>query len=453
MNILILGAGQVGSELAEILSKDNHNITLVDQKKESLDKVSDNSDIKTVLGNCCYPRTLEEANIQDIELVIAMTETDEVNIVSCQMIKHMNLKTRTMARIRAREYLKGKGHEIFSNGEFSLDVVISPESLITEYIAKLVELPGAMQVLDFGDGRASMVSVKAVAGAPITGHKISELKDHIPNADTRVAAIYRENEVIIPSGSDYIRDEDEVFFISAKRNIKKVMSEIRPADSKYKNIMIAGGGKIGRRLAGLLEDKFSVKIIEKELKRGEYLSEKLDTTIVLKGDATDEDLLVEEGISNIDMFCSVTDSDEANVMSSLLAKKLGAQKVLSLLNKQSFIDLIKQGEVDVTVIPNEITIGVVLQHITKAQIARAHTFKRGKSEAVELIATKETSKTLINKPIDEVKLPNGCTISAIIRGKDVKIAHHDVIIQENDHLIVFLTDKTLFPALENSVIN
>ena len=452
MNILILGAGQVGSELAEILAKDNHNITLVDQKKESLDKVSDNSDIKTVLGNCCYPRTLEEANIQDTELVIAMTETDEVNIVSCQMIKHMNLKTRTMARIRAREYLKGKGHEIFSNGEFSLDVVISPESLITEYIAKLVELPGAMQVLDFGNGRASMVSVKAVAGAPITGHKISELKEHIPNADTRVAAIYRENEVIIPSGSDYIRDEDEVFFISAKRNIKKVMSEIRPVDSKYKNIMIAGGGKIGRRLASLLEDKFSVKIIEKDLERGEYLSEKLNTTIVLKGDATDEDLLVEEGISNIDMFCSVTDSDEANVMSSLLAKKLGAQKVLSLLNKQSFIDLITQGEVDVTVIPNEITIGVVLQNITKARIARAHTFKRGKSEAVELIATEETTKTLINKPIDEVKLPDGCTISALIRGKDVKIAHHDVIIQENDHLIVFLTDKNLFPALENSII-
>ena len=422
------------------------------KKKESLDKVSDNSDIKTVLGNCCYPRTLEEANILDTELVIAMTETDEVNIVSCQMIKHMNLKTRTMARIRAREYLKGKGHEIFSNGEFSLDVVISPESLITEYIAKLVELPGAMQVLDFGDGRASMVSVKAVAGAPITGHKISELKDHIPNADTRVAAIYRENEVIIPSGSDYIRDEDEVFFISAKRNIKKVMSEIRPVDSKYKNIMIAGGGKIGRRLASLLEDKFSVKIIEKDLKRGEYLSEKLDTTIVLKGDATDEDLLVEEGISNIDMFCSVTDSDEANVMSSLLAKKLGAQKVLSLLNKQSFIDLITQGEVDVTVVPNEITIGVVLQNITKAQIARAHTFKRGKSEAVELIATEETTKKLINKPIDEVKLPDGCTISALIRGKDVKIAHHDVIIQENDHLVVFLADKSLFPALENSII-
>jgi len=298
-----------------------------------------------------------------------------------------------------------------------------------------------------------MVSVKAVEGAPITGHKISELKEHIPNADTRVAAIYRKEEIIIPSGEDHINHGDEVFFISARGNIKKVMSEIRPADSKYKNIMIAGGGKIGRRLAGLLEDKFSVKIIEKELKRGEYLSEKLDTTIVLKGDATDEDLLVEEGISNIDMFCSVTDSDEANVMSSLLAKKLGAQKVLSLLNKQSFIDLIKQGEVDVTVIPNEITIGVVLQHITKAQIARAHTFKRGKSEAVELIATKETTKTLINKPIDEVKLPNGCTISAIIRGKDVKIAHHDVIIQENDHLIVFLTDKTLFPALENSVIN
>ena len=205
MNILILGAGQVGSELTEILSEDGHSITLVDLNEEKLEKESEQHDIKIVCGNCCYPQTLEDANIQDTELAIAMTEYDEVNLVACQMIKHLNKKTRTMARIRAREYLKGKGSQIFENGEYSIDVLISPETLITEYISKLVQLPGALQVLDFGDGRASMVSVKAVEGAPITGHKVSELREHIPNADTRVAAIYREEEIIIPSGKDYIK--------------------------------------------------------------------------------------------------------------------------------------------------------------------------------------------------------------------------------------------------------
>lgn len=454
MNILILGAGQVGSELTEILSEDGHSITLVDLDEEKLEKESEQHDIKIVSGNCCYPQTLEDANIQDTELAIAMTEWDEVNLVACQMIKHLNTKTRTMARIRAREYLKGKGNKIFENGEYSIDVLISPETLITEYISKLVQLPGALQVLDFGDGRASMVSVKAVENAPITGHKISELREHIPNADARVAAIYREEEIIIPSGEDYIKDGDEVYFISARANIKKVMSEIRPADSKHKSIMIAGGGKIGRRLAKILEDKFSVvKIIEKSRKRGDYLSENLDHALVLNGDATDEDLLIEEGIEQIDMFCSVTDSDEANVMSSLLAKKLGAKKVLSLMNKQSFLDLIHQGEVDITVIPNEITIGVVLKNITKAKIERAHTFKKGKSEALELIASQEITPKIIGKGVDDIKLPNGCTISAIIREKEVKIAHHDVKIHENDHLIIFLSDKKLFPALETSLMN
>ncbi len=454
MNILILGAGQVGSELTEILSEDGHSITLVDLDEEKLEKESEQHDIKIVSGNCCYPQTLEDANIQDTELAIAMTEWDEVNLVACQMIKHLNKKTRTMARIRAREYLKGKGNKIFENGEYSIDVLISPETLITEYISKLVQLPGALQVLDFGNGRASMVSVKAVEDAPITGHKISELKEHIPNADARVAAIYREEEIIIPSGDDFIKDGDEVYFISARANIKKVMSEIRPADSKHKSIMIAGGGKIGRRLAKILEDKFSVvKIIEKSRKRGDYLSENLDHALVLNGDATDEDLLIEEGIEQIDMFCSVTDSDEANVMSSLLAKKLGAKKVLSLMNKQSFLDLIHQGEVDITVIPNEITIGVVLKNITKAKIERAHTFKKGKSEALELIASQEITPKIIGKGVDDIKLPNGCTISAIIREKEVKIAHHDVKIHENDHLIIFLSDKKLFPALETSLMS
>ena len=215
MNIVILGAGQVGSELSQILAEE-HDVTLIDIDEEKLQKISDQNDLRTIWGNCCYPRTLESADIGSADLAVAMTQWDEVNMVACQMIKHINKKTKTVARIRATQYLAGKGREIFEAGDYSIDVIISPENLITNYITKLIELPGAMQVLDFGNSMASMVQVKAMKGAPITGHKISELKDHIPSADTRVAAIYRNNEVIIPSGDNFIEEKDEVFFITAR---------------------------------------------------------------------------------------------------------------------------------------------------------------------------------------------------------------------------------------------
>ena len=235
-----------------------------------------------------------------------MTQWDEVNMVACQMIKHINKKTKTMARIRATQYLAGKGREIFEAGDYSIDVIISPENLITNYITKLIELPGAMQVLDFGNSMASMVQVKATKGAPITGHKISELKDHIPSADTRVAAIYRSNELIIPTGDDFIEEKDEVFFITARSNLRKVMSEIREEGARYKNIMIAGGGRIGRRIAKALEKNFRVKIVETDKERCVYLSEKLSNSLVLHGDTSDSELLDEEGIDQIDVFCAVT---------------------------------------------------------------------------------------------------------------------------------------------------
>ena len=254
---------------------------------------------------------MEQAEIESVDLAVAMTQWDEVNMVACQMIKHMNKKTKTMARIRATQYLGGRGSEIFEAGDYSIDVIISPENLITDYITNLIKLPGAMQVLDFGNNLASMVQVKATLGAPITGHKVSELRDHIPNSDTRVAAIYRDNDLIIPQGDDYIKHKDEVFFIAAKDNLKKVMSEIRDSDSKYRHIMIAGGGRIGRRVANALESKFRVQVIERNKERCIYLSEKLSKSLVLNGDTSDSELLEEENIDQVDMFCAVTNNDEA----------------------------------------------------------------------------------------------------------------------------------------------
>ena len=318
MNIVILGAGQVGSELSAILASD-HDITLIDLNQEKLLKISDHHDLKTICGNACYPKTLEQAEIENADLAIAMTQYDEVNMVACQMIKHMSKKTKTMARIRATQYLGGKGSEIFEAGDYTIDVIISPENLITDFIKRLIEVPGANKVLDFGNGQASMVSVKAKGGL-ITGHKISELKEIIPNVDVRVAAINRDENLIIPNGNDTINKGDEVFFISAKKDIKKVISTIYQYDKGYKNIMIAGGGRIGRRLANSLESKYRVKIIEADKDRCVYLNEKLENSLILHGDSSDSELLEEENINNMDLFCALTNNDEANVMSSLLAK-------------------------------------------------------------------------------------------------------------------------------------
>ena len=449
MNIVILGAGQVGSELSAILASD-HDVTLIDLNQEKLLKISDHHDLKTICGNACYPKTLEQAEIENADLAIAMTQYDEVNMVACQMIKHISKKTKTMARIRATQYLGGKGSEIFEAGDYTIDVVISPENLITDFIKRLIEVPGANKVLDFGNGQASMVSVKAKGGL-ITGHKISELKEIIPNVDVRVAAINRDENLIIPNGNDTINKGDEVFFISAKKDIKKVISTIYQYDKGYKNIMIAGGGRIGRRIAKALERNFRVKIIETDKERCVYLSEKLSSSLVLHGDTSDSELLDEEGIDQIDVFCAVTNNDEANVMSSLLAKKQGAKNVLTLVNKKNYIELIKNEDLEVSIAPTLITIGVVLQNVVSSRLANAYSFKGGKAEALEVIVDIEKNKGLIGKGIEEINVPEGCMIGALLRDKDVKIAHHDLKIEENDHLVIFLADKDNFEQLERSL--
>ena len=448
MNIVILGAGQVGSELSAILASD-HDVTLIDLKQEKLQKISDHHDLKTICGNACYPKTLEQAEIETADLAIAMTQYDEVNMVACQMIKHMSKKTKTMARIRATQYLGGKGSEIFEAGDYTIDVVISPENLITDFIKRLIEVPGANKVLDFGNGQASMVSVKAKGGL-ITGHKISELKDLIPNVDVRVAAINRDENLLIPKGEDTIDKGDEVYFISAKSNIKKIISTIYQSDKSYKNIMIAGGGRIGRRLANSLESKYRVKIIEADKDRCIYLNEKLGNSLILHGDSSDSELLEEENIENMDLFCALTNNDEANVMSSLLAKKLGAKKIVSLVNKQNYLDLIKENEeVDITIAPTDIAIGVVLKNLSKKELVTAHSLKRGQAEAIEIVAkTSDNPENIVGKEIGDIITPEGTTIAAVFDNKNIKIAHHDLKVQENDHLIVFLSDSSKFEEVE-----
>ena len=447
MKILILGAGQVGSSLAENLTSEANDITLVDHDGELLRVLQDHLDIRTVQGEASYPDVLRRAGAEDADMIIAVTDSDETNMIACQVAYTLFHTPTKIARVRAVEYLSNP--QLFAQEALPIDVLISPEQLITDSIQRLIETPGALQVLDFADGQVQLVGVRAYYGGPLVGNELRRLREHMPKVDTRVAAIYRRNRAIIPEGTTVIEADDEVFFIAAKKNIRAVMSELRRADRPNRRIIVSGGGNIGRRVAKALEQDYQVKLIEHNLKRTQELSSELESTIVLQGDAADQDLLLEENIEDTDVYCALTNDDEVNILSSMLAKRLGAAKVMTLINRAAYVDLVQSGEIDIAISPQQVTIGSLLTHIRRGDVVKVHSLRRGAAEAIEAIAhgDKNSSK-VVGRRIDQLKLPPGTNIGAIVRGKDVLIAHHDTVIESEDHVILFVIDKKYILEVE-----
>ncbi len=447
MKILILGAGQVGSSLAENLASEANDITIVDSNDKTLQQLQDRLDLRTIQGHASHPDIMRAAGAEDADMLVAVTDSDETNMVACQVAATIFHTPTKIARVRAVEYLDYKN--LFTPEALPIDFLISPEQLITDYIKRLIEHPGALQVLDFADGRVQLVGVKAYYGGPLVGHELRTLREHMPNVDTRVAAIYRRDRAILPEGHTVIEADDEVFFIAATKDIRAVMSELRRLDKPYKRIMIVGGGNIGKRVAAALENKYQVKIIDHNPERARLLSQELDKTIVLQGDAADEDLLREENIEKTDVFCALTNDDEANILSSMLAKRLGARKVMTLINRAAYVDLIQSGDIDIAISPQQATIGDLLTHIRRGDVVKVHALRRGAAEAIEAIAHgDESTSRVVGRRIGELKLPPGTTIAAIVRGDDVIIAHHDTVIQPEDHVILFLIDKSRINEVE-----
>ncbi|RAU19543.1 Trk system potassium transporter TrkA [Nitrincola tibetensis] len=441
MYIIILGAGQVGGTVAENLASEANDITIVDSDVSRLRELADRLDIRTIEGSASNPSVLESAGARDADMLIAVTNSDEVNMIACQVAHTLfNVPTK-IARIREHDYLYGD-HALFGSKAMPVDVLISPEELVTLHIKKLIQHPGALQVLDFAGGKAQLVAVKAYYGGPLVGREIAYLRTHMPKIDTRVAAIFRQDRAILPQGDTIIEVDDEVFFIAAKPDIRSVMSELRRLDKPYKRIIIAGGGNIGSRLALSLETDFQVKLIERSLPRCHVLSRQLNRTIVLHGSASDRELLVEENIDDTDVFCALTNDDEANIMASMLAKRLGARTVITLINNPAYVDLVQGGVIDIAVSPQQSTIGALLTHIRRGDIVAVHSLRRGAAEALEAIAHGDKgSSKVVGRTIEDIDLPPGTTIGAIIRNDKVLIAHDDIEIQNDDHVILFLVDK------------
>ncbi|MBI4755653.1 MAG: Trk system potassium transporter TrkA [Betaproteobacteria bacterium] len=465
MKIIILGAGQVGASVAESLVSEDNDITVVDTVPERLAYLQDRLDLRSVAGNAASPSVLREAGAEDADLLIAVTQSDQTNLCACRIAKTLfNLPTR-IARLRSTDFIEHP--ELLDEDNFAVDFSICPEQIVTDYISKLVAFPSALQVLEFAGGLLSLVAVRAFEGGPLVGHPIKDIRVHIPAVDARVAAIFRQDQAIIPEGDTVVEAGDEVFCLAAAENIHHVMRELRPLDRPIKRIMIAGGGNIGFRLARALEGKYQVKMVENNKHRAQYLATHLHDTLVLAGDATDEDLLESENIDEMDMFLSVTNDDENNIMSASLAKRMGARRVLALINRRSYVDLVEGGRIDIAISPAQTSIGTLLAHVRRGDVAAVHSLRRGAAEALELVAHGDArSSKVVGRRVEEIKLPRGVTIGALVRrlkllepsGEDnlvvpegryrVIIAHHDTVIEPDDHVIVFCVTKKLVRKVE-----
>ncbi|MBV8342068.1 MAG: Trk system potassium transporter TrkA [Gammaproteobacteria bacterium] len=448
MKILILGAGQVGRTAAQHLSREEANeVTVVDISEDVLRELQDRLDVRTVAGNAAHPTVLEAAGAAEAEIIVALTSSDEVNMMACEVAFALFRTPTKIARIRAAEYTSRAA--LFASDGLAVDVFISPEQLVTEYVARLIQHPGALQVLDFADGRVRLVGVRASAGGLLVGQSLRELAQHLPKVAVRVVAIYREGRSVPPEGDTVLAEGDEVFFLAARDDIRRVVAELRAIDEPVRRIVIAGGGNIGLRLARALEQHNQVKIIERDARRARRASELLEKAIVLHGDGADEELLIEENIDSADVFAALTNSEEANILAALLAKRLGAHKAMALINRPSYAQLVEESPIDVAISPQTITIGALLAHVRRGDVVRVHALKSGAAEALEAVVHgDERSSRIVGRTVAEIPLPEGASIGAVVRGDEVIMAHHDTRVLADDHVILFLADRRHLDAVE-----
>ncbi|THF62023.1 Trk system potassium transporter TrkA [Pseudothauera rhizosphaerae] len=457
MKIIILGAGQVGASVAENLVSEANDITLVDTSADCLAALRDRLEIRTVCGNAAAPSVLREAGADDADLLIAVTQSDQTNLCACRIAKAVfNLPTR-IARLRSTDFVEYP--ELLGEDNFAVDFSICPEQIVTDYIKRLIAFPEALQVLDFANGVVSLIGVKAFEGGPLVGHPLKSLRFHLPNVEVRIAAIYRNGEPIMPEGDTVVVPGDEVFCLAATVHIRQVMRELRRTDRPMRRIMIAGGGNIGFRLARSIEADYHVKILEVDKRRAELLATQLGNALVLRGDATDEKLLENEGIDEMDLFVALTNDEEDNIMAASLAKRMGARRTLALINRKSYVDLVQGGPIDIAISPAHTSIGSLLAHVRRGDVVAVHSLRRGAAEALEIIAhgNPKDSK-VVGHRIEEIQLPKGATIGAIVRderridGKVLRrmviMPHHDTLIEAEDHVIVFCTHKDLVRKVE-----
>ena len=463
MKIIILGAGRVGESVAESLVSERNDITIIDSDPARLRTLQDRLDLRTVAGNGIQPSVLKEAGAEDTDMLIACAPNDETNLVACKVAKELFNVPTTIARVRSPEFQDDS--PLLGKTGFGVDKVICPEQSVTAYIRKLIEYPEALQVLEFAHGLVSLIAVRAVADGPLVRHRLAEIPQLVPGTPMRIMAIYRQDTVLPHlDGMTQIDPGDEVFVLAATEHIRTVLGALRARDQPVKRVMVAGGGKVGLRLAREIHRDYQIKIIEPLRPRCDYLATELpNEVLVLHGDSTDEDLLGDENVDQMDLFIALTSDDEDNIMSCLLAKRLGARRVLAVINRRAYADLVQGTTIDIAISPSHTVLGELLAYVRRGDIEAVHSLRRGAAEALEAIVRGDRKTCrFAGRRIDEVGLPKGATVGAIVRGlhrpdgseagadarPEVIIAHHDTVVQPNDHVIVFVPRKRMVREVE-----
>jgi trk system potassium uptake protein len=448
MKILILGAGVTGSAVAAALASEENDIMVVDFKPLLLDALKERFDIATVAGNAAHPSVLEQAGIHDTDIVIAVTDSDETNMLACLIINALYSRPKTIARVRAIDYFK---HPLlFQSQGIPIDHVISPEMIVMESIRNLIDFPGVLHISDFADGLVRLFSVKVGANGFLIDKKIKDLKERLADGKIRVVAIFRQGKPLQVNGHAVIESGDEVFIVAPRKEVLRVLKALNKLEAPIKRIIIAGGGHIGKRLGLALESDHQVKIIEKDPRRAKKIANELHKTVVLKGDCADETLLLDESIDSADLFCAVTDNDGVNIISAALAKSLGARKTICLLNHISYTKLLPGTGIDVAVLPNQETLGSILKHVRKGDVAQVSSLCGGTAEAIEAVAHVNDTHSVVGKRVDAIHFPSGIVLGALIRNQEVIEIHHDTIFEENDHVVMFAMEKKLVVNIEKN---
>ncbi len=463
MNIVIIGAGRVGESVAESLLSEKNDITLIDTDPVRLRQLQERLDLRGVVGNAIQPSVLAEAGIRDADMLIACAPNDETNLVACKVAHEVFNVPTTIARLRSPEFENGA--ELLGKSGFAVDQVICPEQTVTAYVRKLIEYPEALQVLEFAHGLVSLIAVRAVTGGPLVQHSLSEIPKLVPGVDMRIVAIYRQDAPLTElSGVTRIEPGDEVFVLAATEDIRTVLGALRTKDRPVRRIMVAGGGKVGLRLAREIGADYQLKIIETNRQRCEYLVTQLPSEVlVLNGDTTDEDLLGDENVEDMDLFLALTSDDEDNIMSCLLAKRLGAKRVLAVINRKAYADLVQGTQIDIAISPSQTVIGELLAYVRRGDVEAVHSLRRGAAEALEAIVRGDhkTCK-MAGRRIEEINFPKGAQVGAIVRGlhdaegreadgrskPQVIMAHHDTMVMPNDHVIIFVPRKRMVRDIE-----
>lgn len=448
MRIIILGAGQVGKTVAAALSHEQNDITVIDQNNQLLKSLEKRLDIRTVHGHASHPDDLSRASAEDADMLLAVTDSDETNMIACQIAYTLFQIPTRLARIRAPSYQSRP--ELFSTAGIPVNHIISPELLLVRSIEHLIEHPEALQILDFADGRVRLTAVKAHSDGPMVGHELRHLSKQVPDVSSRIVAVYRQDQPIIANGRTVIEKDDEVFFLTESENMPAVLSVFGQSARPSRRIIVGGGGKVGQRLAERIESRYFVKLIEVDNLRCRNLAKSLFRSIILNGDVTDASLLKEESIGDTDIYCAVTNDDETNILSAMLAKRNGVRKTLSIINHPDYLDLTQGDAVDVALSPTMSTIGEILTHIRRGDIAVVHSLRRGVAEAIEIIIHGDwgTSR-VVDRKVKQLPLPEGTTIGGIYRNGKLIFVNSDTSIKSEDHVILFLADKRRIPEIES----